>query len=136
VCYQNTMHRHYITFVTCWAHLTMIVVLKVTVYSIKCVGRINYTICFFSNRNKEFQQMCCGSNTTFHTCLFSVKNNNCSWMCGPQYNDVLQKHAAKNQTNWLLNPHNFNTNNSTMKISRSCGSDFLVTVCEDDLLNF
>jgi len=42
-------------------------------YSIKWVGSINYTICFFSNRNKEFQQLWCGSNTTFCTCLFSVK---------------------------------------------------------------
>ena len=68
----------------CW-HIAI----KVTIYSIKCVGGINYTICFFSSRNKEFQQMCCGSNTTFCTCLFSVKNNNCSWVCGPQWSDVL-----------------------------------------------
>jgi len=88
-----------------------IINIKVTVYSVKCVGRINNTICFFSNRNKEFQLMCCGSNTTFCTCLFSVKNNNCSWVRGPQWSHVLQKRTAKNQTNRLLNPHNFNTSN-------------------------
>jgi len=55
--------------------------------------------------------MCRGSNATFCTCLSLVKNNNCSWVCGPQWSDVLQKCAAKNQTNRLLNPHNFITNN-------------------------
>ena len=52
-------------------------------YNIECVGGINYTISFFSNRNKEFQQMCCGSDKTVCTSLFSVKNNSCSWVCGP-----------------------------------------------------
>ena len=56
--------------------------------------------------------MCCGCNTTFCTCLFLVWTKNCSWVflgfgC---VGNVLQKCAAKNQTNRLLNPHNFNTN--------------------------
>ena len=48
----------------------------------------------FSNRNKEFQQMCCGSNTTFLYLFVFSKEQLFLGVC----NDFLQKRTAKNQT--------------------------------------
>ena len=57
-------------------------------------------------------------------------------MYGPQLSDVLQKRAAKNQTNRLLNPYISTQIAKQRKCLGPVEAIFLVNVCEDHLLKF